>query len=135
MKNVVIISSTPRVGGNSEVLANEFAKGAIESGHSVEIIKLREYNLNEIMRKLEEYGFLDDRFNGDVYVYEEEARRLLAKRNITPKLQPSLNSLLTATLVTLQVTRKPFIRHPTVFSLSMYVAVKNLFIPKKISFA
>ena len=45
MKNVVIISSTPRVGGNSEVLANEFAKGAIESGHSVEIIKLREYNL------------------------------------------------------------------------------------------
>lgn len=28
MKNVLIISSTPRVNGNSEILANEFAKGA-----------------------------------------------------------------------------------------------------------
>jgi hypothetical protein len=42
--------------------------------------KLRDYGLDDIMRKLDELGYLDNRFNGDVYLYEEEARRLLAKR-------------------------------------------------------
>ena len=42
--------------------------------------KLRDYGLNDIMRKLDELGYLDDRFKNDIYVYEEEARRLLAKR-------------------------------------------------------
>ncbi len=45
MKNVVVISSTPRVNGNSEILAREFARGAIETGHQVELIKLREHKL------------------------------------------------------------------------------------------
>lgn len=45
MKNVVIVSSTPRVGGNSEILSEEFARGARESGHNVEIIYLRDYNI------------------------------------------------------------------------------------------
>ena len=42
--------------------------------------KLREFGLDEIMRKLNELGFLDERFDSEVYIYEEEARRLLAKR-------------------------------------------------------
>lgn len=46
MKNVVIISSTPRLNGNSEILAKEFARGAIESGNKVELINLRDYKLN-----------------------------------------------------------------------------------------
>lgn len=45
MKNVVIISSSPRAGGNSETLANEFARGARDAGNSVEVIRLRDYNL------------------------------------------------------------------------------------------
>lgn len=45
MKNVVIISSSPRAGGNSETLANEFARGARESGNNVEVIRLRDYNI------------------------------------------------------------------------------------------
>lgn len=45
MKKVVVISSTPRVGGNSEVLAKEFARGAEEGGNSVEFVSLRDYNL------------------------------------------------------------------------------------------
>lgn len=45
MKNVIVISSTPRPDGNSEVLAKEFAKGAKEAGHSVEIIYLRDLYL------------------------------------------------------------------------------------------
>ena len=42
--------------------------------------KLREFGLDDIMRKLDELGFLDERFDSEVYIYEEEARRLLAKR-------------------------------------------------------
>ena len=41
MKKVVIISASPRRGGNSEVLANEFANGAKSVGHQVDIVKLR----------------------------------------------------------------------------------------------
>lgn len=43
-KNVLIISSSPRKGGNSETLAASFAKGAEEAGHKVETIYLREKN-------------------------------------------------------------------------------------------
>ena len=41
-KNVLIISSSPRKGGNSETLASVFAKGAEEAGHTVETVYLRE---------------------------------------------------------------------------------------------
>lgn len=41
-KKVLIISSSPRKGGNSEALAAAFAKGAAEAGHSAETVYLRE---------------------------------------------------------------------------------------------
>ncbi len=41
-KNVLVISSTLRKNGNSEVLAKEFAKGAEKSGNNVEFITLQE---------------------------------------------------------------------------------------------
>ena len=41
-KNVLIISSSPRKGGNSEALAAAFAKGAQEAGNQVETVYLRE---------------------------------------------------------------------------------------------
>jgi len=40
MKNVLIISSSPRKGGNSDILCDEFAKGAKESGNKVTKINL-----------------------------------------------------------------------------------------------
>lgn len=46
MKNLVVINSTYRKGGNSEVLATEFARGAIEAGNSVRVINLRDIRLN-----------------------------------------------------------------------------------------
>lgn len=45
MKNILIINSTFRKGGNSEALALQFAKGATESGHSVKTINLRDLQL------------------------------------------------------------------------------------------
>ena len=41
-KKVLIISSSPRKGGNSETLAAAFAKGAREAGHQIETVYLRE---------------------------------------------------------------------------------------------
>lgn len=41
-KKVLIISSSPRRGGNSDLLCDEFAKGAENAGHTVEKIALRE---------------------------------------------------------------------------------------------
>lgn len=41
-KKVLILSSSPRKGGNSEALAAAFAKGAEEAGNSVETVYLRE---------------------------------------------------------------------------------------------
>ena len=44
-KNVLIISSSPRKGGNSETLAAAFAKGVEEAGHKSETVYLREKQL------------------------------------------------------------------------------------------
>lgn len=44
-KNVLIISATPRKGGNSELLAQAFADGAKDAGNEVEMISLRDKNL------------------------------------------------------------------------------------------
>ncbi len=46
MKNILIISSSPRKDGNSEILAASFAKGAKESGNNVETIYIREKQIN-----------------------------------------------------------------------------------------
>lgn len=45
MKKVLVISTSPRVRSNSHALAEEFARGAKDSGNEVELITLRDKNL------------------------------------------------------------------------------------------
>lgn len=45
MKNILIISSSPRRGGNSDSLCDSFMRGAIEAGHNVEKVNLREKSI------------------------------------------------------------------------------------------
>lgn len=40
MKKVLILSGSPRIGGNSDILCDEFKKGAIEAGNEVEKINV-----------------------------------------------------------------------------------------------
>ena len=40
MKNVLIISSSPRKKGNSQLLCEQFKKGAEEKGHQVKIVRI-----------------------------------------------------------------------------------------------
>ncbi len=44
-KNVLIISASLRKGSNSEMLAKEFAKGALEAGNQVETVSLRDKSI------------------------------------------------------------------------------------------
>lgn len=44
-KNVVVVSSTLRNNGNSEILAQKFAKGAKDAGHEVEFISLKDKDI------------------------------------------------------------------------------------------
>lgn len=41
-KKVLILSSSPRKGGNSDILCDEFMRGALESGNEVEKIRVSE---------------------------------------------------------------------------------------------
>lgn len=45
MKNVLIISSSPRIDGNSSLLCQEFCKGAKSVGHNVEVVNLTQLNI------------------------------------------------------------------------------------------
>lgn len=45
MKKVLILSGSPRKGGNSDLLCDEFMRGAIESGNTVEKIRVAEKNI------------------------------------------------------------------------------------------
>ena len=46
MKKVLILSGSPRKGGNSDLLCDEFAKGAMKNGHKVEKIRVAEKNIS-----------------------------------------------------------------------------------------
>lgn len=46
MKNILIISGSPRKNGNSEILCNAFITGAKENKNNIEMIRLAEKNIN-----------------------------------------------------------------------------------------
>ena len=46
MKKVLVISSSPRKGGNSDILADRFAEGAKAAGHDAEKVFLADKNIN-----------------------------------------------------------------------------------------
>lgn len=48
-KKVLILSGSPRKEGNSDLLCNEFMKGAMEAGHEVEKIRVQEKNIGYCM--------------------------------------------------------------------------------------
>ena len=45
-KNILILSASPRKNANSDILCDEFMKGAREAGHEVEKIRLAERHIN-----------------------------------------------------------------------------------------
>ncbi len=52
-KKILVLSSSPRRGGNSDTLCDEFMRGAIDNGNEVEKVFLRDKTIHPCM------GFLD----------------------------------------------------------------------------
>ena len=46
MKKVLILSASPRLNGNSDLLAKAFQKGALEEGNDVKLIALANKKIN-----------------------------------------------------------------------------------------
>lgn len=81
MKNVLIISSSPRRNGNSDTLAEEFARGARESGNKVKKVFLADKNIGYCTgcgacvssgvcsQNDDMYDLIDDMQNADVVVF------------------------------------------------------------------
>ena len=46
MKNILILSASPRKGGNSDLLCDEFMRGALDAGNQVEKLCLCDYKIN-----------------------------------------------------------------------------------------
>lgn len=44
-KKVLILSGSPRKNGNSDILCDEFMKGAVEAGNEVEKLRVTEKNI------------------------------------------------------------------------------------------
>lgn len=80
MKNVLIISASPRKNGNSDILCDRFAQGATKSGHQVEKIFLACQNIgycrgcgvcnstHQCVQKDDMAEILDKMVNADVIV-------------------------------------------------------------------
>ena len=45
-KNILIVSSSPRKGGNSDLLCDEFMRGAVAANHHVEKIRICDQDIN-----------------------------------------------------------------------------------------
>ena len=79
-KRVLVLSSSPRRGGNSDTLCDEFIRGAQQSGHEVEKLFLRDHKINYCMgcgvcnsthnciQKDDMESILDSMVNADVIV-------------------------------------------------------------------
>lgn len=45
-KKIVVLAGSPRKGGNSDLLCDQFVLGATEAGHEVEPISIRDSKIN-----------------------------------------------------------------------------------------
>ena len=81
MKNIIVISASPRKGGNSDVLCDEFINGAQQAGHKAEKIFLRNFKVNyctgcgvcnsthKCVQKDDMAEIMDKMVNADVIVF------------------------------------------------------------------
>ena len=73
MKKVLILSGSPRKGGNSDILCDEFAKGALKNGNAVEKIRICEKKISPCM------GCYYCRENGGKCVFQDDMSDILQK--------------------------------------------------------
>lgn len=72
-QKVLILSASPRKGGNSDLLCDQFMKGAIESGNLAEKIRVPDKSINFCN------GCLTCQSNGGVCVHDDDMGEILEK--------------------------------------------------------
>lgn len=72
-KNVLILSGSPRKGGNSDILCDQFAEGARESGHNVEKIRVAAKDIHPCM------ACYHCRDNGGECIFKDDMTEVLQK--------------------------------------------------------
>jgi multimeric flavodoxin WrbA len=72
-QKVLIISASPRIGGNSDLLCDQFMLGAREAGNQVEKINLQDRKINFCL------GCMDCQSNGGVCVQNDDMAEILDK--------------------------------------------------------
>jgi multimeric flavodoxin WrbA len=73
VKKVLVLSASPRKGGNSDLLCDQFMLGARDAGHQVEKINLQEKNINFCL------GCLACQSNGGVCAQNDDMAEILDK--------------------------------------------------------
>ena len=73
MKKVLILSGSPRKGGNSDILCDEFARGARKRGHEVEKVFISEKKIAPCL------GCYYCKDHGGKCVYDDDMAELLQK--------------------------------------------------------
>lgn len=71
MKKVIVLSSSPRIGGNSDILCDQFIKGARDCGHKVEKIQIAQQNIKYCI------GCMSCQHNGGVCVLSDDMKKLM----------------------------------------------------------
>lgn len=129
MKNVMIISASPRKNGNSDILCTNFKNGALAAGHSVEKIDLRDKNIgycigcyactklgkcfqnddmNELAKKLENADVIV--LATPVYFYSMDAQlKTFIDRTVQnyTKIRADIYIMVTAWIRTQQISNRP----------------------------
>ncbi|MGN1221265.1 MAG: flavodoxin family protein [Candidatus Cryptobacteroides sp.] len=72
-KKVLILSGSPRKNGNSDILCDEFARGATEVGHGVEKVRVAEKNIHPCI------ACYHCRDNGGECVFKDDMAEVLQK--------------------------------------------------------
>lgn len=72
-QSVLVLSASPRKGGNSDLLCDQFMKGAIESGNQAEKIPVHEKKINFCI------GCLTCQSNGGSCVHDDDMAEILEK--------------------------------------------------------
>ena len=76
MKNILIISSSPRKKGNSQILCEQFKKGAEAKGHQVKMVRIMEQNIGfcRVLLLLEPLFLYNKYQKGGVFYDDEKCR-------------------------------------------------------------
>lgn len=73
MKNILVLSCSPRKQGNSDILCDQFMQGAEDSGHKVEKIRIAEKNIGLCL------GCEQCQQNGGTCVQKDDMAEILEK--------------------------------------------------------